>query len=376
MSEQPMDAPEYETLDLLESGAEPDLVDAAVAYMEVALPGWDPRAGNTEIVLLEGLAMMLGVEVLALQQAPSQVLEQLLQLYGVPRHPGTGATIRVQFSVTGSAPIQTIPLGTRLRYESEETDETFDFLTTEPVEILTSETLVGVASVQAELIGSEVNGLPAGTELELVGNLYFVESAITITDVINGADEEEDDSYYARASSVLSRLTSTLVLPEHFQYAATSVSGIGRARVLDLYNPSTPGVEAPGHVTVAVADAQGEPLAPVVATDLHAMLEQQALASLVIHVIEPSYTTVDVAVTVRPAPGFNSAQVTEAVTAALQEWVNPGTWDWSSEVGEYALVSVIGAVPAVQVIMSAPATVPLPGLAPLPRLGTVTVTVA
>lgn len=375
LNELPMDTPEYENLDLLQMGGEADMVSAATAYAQVALPEWEPRAGNTEVVLMESLALMLGVEVLALQMVPSQVLEQLLQLYGVPRDAGAGATARVKFSVTASAPIQTIPAGTLLRYELEETAESFDFFTMSPLEIVTSETLVGYVAVLADEIGSELNGLPAGTELELVDPLYFVEGVVTDQDLKGGRDEEEDDVYYARASTVLARLTSTLVLPEHFRYAAMGEPNIGRVMVLDLYNPATPTVEAPGHVTLAVADLDGNPLTPEAAANLQDKLEQQALASLSIHIIEPTYTTVNVTLSVTSKAGFTADQTRAELTALLTNWISPMRWDWSPEISTYSLVSVIGTASSVGVITQVPNSITLPGKAPLPRLGTLTINI-
>lgn len=375
LGEQPMDAPEYEALDLLEMGGEADMVGAATSFMQAALPEWEPRAGNTEVVLMEALALMLGVEVLALQMVPSQLLEQLLALYGVSRDPGAGATARVKFTVTASSPIQVIPEGTLLRYEMEETAETFDFYTTTALEIVTSETLEGYATIMAEEIGSELNGLPPGTELELVDTLYFVESVFTDQEMQGGRDEELDDPYYARASSVLARLTSTLVLPEHFRYAATGEPNIGRAKVLDLYDPADPGTEKAGHVTLAVTDLTGQPLTTDAAAALRDKLEQQALASLTIHLISPTYTTVNVALSVTSKPGFSPAQTKAEVEALIRNWINPMTWDWAPEVSTYALVSTLGVASSVGVVTQAPATVPLPGVAPLPRLGTLTVNV-
>lgn len=375
LDEMSMDTPEHEALDLLQMGGEADMVGAATSYLQASLPEWDPRAGNTEVLLMESLALMLGVEVLALQMVPSQVLEQLLSLYGVQRDPGAGATARVKFSVTGSAPIQVIPAGTVLRYEMEETSESFDFYTTENVEIITSETMEGYAVVMADETGSELNSLPAGTELELVDNLFFVEAVVTDQEMTGGRDEEEDEPYYARASTVLARLTSTLVLPEHFRYAAVGEPNIGRAKVLDLYNPAAPEAEAPGHVTLAVTDKMGEPLDPTAASLLRDKLEQQSLASLTIHLIDPTYTTVNVELSVTSKLGFTAEQTKAEVEALLRNWINPMAWDWAPELNTYALVSTLSAASSIGVIMQAPPTVPLPGVAPLPRLGTLTVNI-
>lgn len=370
-----VDTPEYETMNLLNYGTEPDLVAAGIAYAQAAIPQWQPRVGNTELVLMEALALKLGVEVMAIQMLPEQILEQLMTLYGVTRDPGLPSAGKVRFTVTNSAPMQEIPAGTRLRYTLGATMETLDFVTQEPLTLLTSEQLTGVVSVLSELPGVRSNGLPTGTALDVVDNLSFIETAVLAETMGRGVDVETDAQFYSRAASVLSRLTSTLVLPEHFQYAAVATPGIGRARVLDLHNPAAPTVQSAGHVTIAVADIQGEPLDEVARAELAGDLKAQALASLTLHLIDPTYTTVDLAVKVKASFGFTAAQVEESVRAILSGWLNPASWDWSSEVGQYAVVSKVASAAGVAEILSVPATTKLAGTAPLPRLGKLTVTV-
>lgn len=370
-----IDTPEYEGLDLLDYGGEADMLGAALSRLEVALPEWEARAGTTEMLLMESLAMMLGVEVMALQMVPSQVVEQLMGLYGVTRDPGRGAEGQVIFTVTSSKPIQEIPVGTRLRYEMTETEETWDLLTTEGAAIVTSEGLTQIVAVGAELVGTELNGLPEGVELEVVDNLPFIESVTVHSALTGGAGEEEDPSFYGRATATLSTLNSTLVMPNDFQYAARAIPGIGRALVLDLLDPSNPGTESAGHVSVAVADAAGQAVVGSLKDEVQNELEGKALASLRIHVIEPSYTTVNVSVTVQRAVGTVPEDVEAIVEAAIRNWVSPATWDWSPEVSQYALIATVGSLPQVAMVTEASATVPLPGLAPLPVLGVVSVEV-
>jgi hypothetical protein len=376
MAEIQNDIPEYEALKLLNFGAEPDLVNAGVAYATAVLPEWQPRAGNTEMVLMEALAVMLGPEILAVQMLPAQIIEQLMTLYGVTREDGNPVTGRVYVNVTNSAPIQVIPAGTRLRLTLAETAETVDFLTTDELQIITSESLTGQVDVYAEFLGTVGNFTPADTVLDMVDSLPFVESVKTATVLSGGAGPENDSIFQGRAAATLARLTSTLVLPESFQFAAASRPEVGRAKVFDLYDPANPLVDpAVGHVTVAVASQDGTALAPAVTAEIGYWLTNQALASLQVHVIDPTYTVVGLAVTVKPSFGFTTAQVQESVEAALRAWLDPRTWDWNPVIGQYAIVAKVAAAAGVAEVTAAPANIPLAGKAPLPTVGTVTVTV-
>jgi hypothetical protein len=64
------------------------------------------------------------------------------------------------------------------------------------------------------------------------------------------------------------------------------------------------------------------------------------------------------------------------VTAALTAWVNPLTWAWDDAATQFEIVAVAAAAPGVKEVTAAPATIALTGVAPLPTLGTITVTVA
>jgi len=370
------DVPEMETLRLLNYGTETDLLEAAVTHVQSALPEWVPRGGNTELVLIEALAIMLGPEILSLQLLGPRVVEQIMGLIGSTRSPGIAATGRVAFTVTNSNPTQVIPAGTRLRLIVDGSLGSVDLFTTEDLAVITSETLAGQVDVVADQVGALLNGIPAGSSLAVVDNLPFIASAALAEPMGGGADAESDDVFFGRAASVLARQTSTLVKPEQFEYAALSRVGTGRARVLDNYNPATPGTTAYGHVTVAVAGTDGAAMSASAMADTGAALTAQALASLSIHVIAPTYTTLNLPVTVKALPGWSTSEVQASVRAALTAWANPLTWAWDSSATQFEIVAVVAAAPGVKEVTAAPSTIALAGAAPLPTLGTITVTVA
>lgn len=369
------DIPEVESLNLLEYGGEQDLVNTAIAHAQNALPEWQPRESNTEVVLLESLALIMGVEALALQVVPSHIVEQLMGLYGVVRHSGFLAEGRAQFQVAASAPLQSIPKGTRLRYSLEETEETVDFLTIEAIEIVTTETLFGSVAIEAEESGIESNGIPAGAALEVVDALPFVDEAIVSLATTGGETDEDDESFNLRAAAILSRMNSTLVIPDNFTSAALSDPRVSRALTLDLYNPEgVPKTPVAGHVTVAVLGDGGNPLSDTIMTEISEELEYQALASLNTHVIPPTLTTVNITCTVKRANGYLADVAIADIEEGLRAWLDPNAWDWSPVVEQNAIIGKLYELPSVASVVSVNASTPLPGDAPLPVLGTVTVT--
>jgi uncharacterized phage protein gp47/JayE len=369
------DVPEMETLRLLNYGTEIDLVDAAVTHIQSVMPEWQPRGGNTELVLIEALAVMLGPEILSVQLLGPRVTEQIMSLLGTTRSPGTAARGRVEITVTNSSPTQTIPSGTRLRLALDTSIETVDLFTTEDLVIITSEALTGQVNVIADRLGSLPNGSPTGAPVSVVDNLPFIESAELAAALLGGTDLENDDVFFARAASVLARQNSTLIHPEQFEYAALSRVAVGRAVTLDNYNPADPEVTAYGHVTVVIAGLDGLAVDPTLMDETRLALAEQALASLTVHVIAPTYTPIDVAVTVKALPGWSEADVQASVEAALEAWISPLTWAWDDSATQFEIVAVVAAAAGVREVTAAPATIDLLGVAPLPTLGTVTVTV-
>lgn len=371
----PSDTPELENLKMLNYGSEFDLADAAVSFAQTLMPEWQPRQGNTEMVLIQALALQLGPETLAMNIMPFRMLEQLMLLYGVRRDPGTPATGRIKLTVSPSAATQTIPAGSIFRLPTGDSGLTVDLITNDVLNIITTDTLEGFVNVTANRVGSDPNNTPVGTLLQPVTNLPFIELAEIDEELTGGVDVEHDANFYGRAASVLGRLTSTLVLPEHFTFAALSRTEVGRAKTYNLYNPDDPEVTAAGHVTVAVADPVGQPLDSTEMEAIRSSLASQALASLTIHVIAPTLTTVSFGLTVKPVPGYTEAAVRANVISTLQSWLSPANWDWDSSVRKYAIIAVASRAAGVAEVTFAPDDIPLAGKAPLAQAGTITVTV-
>ena len=379
------DAPEPVTPDLMSQFTEQELLDLAIEVIQARAPEWTPRAGSNEVVFLEALVTLLTSLNFTISQVPVQVVEHLLRMYGVTRDPGGPARAVARFDVSGSQSIYVVPAGTTVRASLEPTGESVDFVTDGRLEIETA-TGFGRVAVTAQEPGDEFNGIPAGQNLDLVDALTFVERVTLDTATSGGRGAESDASFQGRASAVLSRQVSTLVLPQHFLSAALERAEVGRARVLDLYDPTATDGGGPGshvgHVTVVVADRDGVSLSEGERDQIREWLEDQALASLVIHVEDPDFTDVDVTVTVR-ATGVHPYGMADDVKASLsaevewhlRRWLSPAQWQWGGEVSQFALVAQVASVPGVAEVLSVSDGVTLDGVAPLPRLGDVDVTV-
>lgn len=379
MSEQPgaaFNVPEIAAMNAISTGSEVDLVNLMVTYYQSKRPAWTPNPAQVEVLLFETFAMAISGEIVTVQNVAYQVVQQLMSYEGVDPDNGARAAARIEFHVTPSLNPVVIPAGTRLRLTLDHSvGESIDLLTEEPVTIYgDGGNVVGYATAAAETVGGGANGTAAGTFLDIIDNLPLVESARLYTPVLGGRDPETEMDFAARAEEARAAFANTLVRPENYENYSVRDPAVGRAHVLDRYDPNMPGATATGHVTVVTMDAQGQPLLGSQITALANSIRERALSSLAIHVISPTYTTVDLAVTVRVRTGYDADVVGARVTDALEAWLSPLTWDWSDTITAYMLVGLLSSVVGVAEVVSVPDAIPLATPAPVPLAGAITVT--
>lgn len=375
--EDPTAVPEIASMNASQTGDQNDLVDLMVTYYQTLRPNWTPNAGHLETQLFETFALALTGEIVAVNNVPYAIAQQLMAYEGVFADDGTKAAARVQFTTTPSLNPITVPAGTRLRLTLDASvGEHVDLITEEPVTIYPDQgNTTGYASAVAEYPGGNANGIPAGTRLDIIDSMPLVETATLFTDLTGGRDPEDQEDFARRAEQARMSLSGTLGNPENFEAYAQRDPAVGRAHVLDRYDPLNPTATATGHVTIITMDHTGQPLTDAQMATLLTDLKDHALASLEIHVLPPTYTTVDLTVTIRARPGYDHDVVAQAATAAIRQYFSPLTWDWSPTVSAYMLVGVLSAVHGVSEVLNVPEAIPLAGSAPVPVPGTITVTV-
>lgn len=367
------DSPELVPITLVDL-TEQDLIDAALASATTKLPEWEPREGNTEVVLLETQALIEAEKVYALNLLPDAVLDGLLALNDLQPDPGAQPVAVFGFATTSTTPTL-IPTGTRIRIAFNDDTDATDFLTDADHVIAPN----GSADLPAtsEDTTSAVNNLPPGSPVQLIDSIAAVDT-VTLVSIGGGRDPETSAEYRRRGAALFRTLNLTLVLPSQFTAAATKWPAVERAHAIDRYNGTdgTPGDDN-GHITVAAGGPGGVALAAPDAAALLADLTAKAHAGLAIHVIAPTITTVPVTATIRVRPAYDPAAVEQAVEDALAAYLNPDTWEWSATVYRNELISLIDQVPGVERVVSiaAPAgDVPLAGVAPLAQAGALAVT--
>lgn len=351
-----------------------ELVERAVLDAAAKMPGWVPREGLIEMVLLEGHALQVSELVYAINRLPGAVAEGILRLQGLPRDQGAGpaATATVTFSDDVG---RTVLAGTRVQLPL----DTGGILFTFDADVVADPGDVTATGPISSLMRTDVaNEIPAGADLELLSQHFYVDQIETASTIGGGRLPEDTATWLTRAVQRLARITDTLLLPHHFVAAALEQPGVKRAQAVDLYDSTGMGVpgDDPGHVTLALMGPAGIALSGGAKTDIYNVLRPMTADHLVLHVIDATVTPVDVTVTVQRDLSLTELEVQANVTAALVAFLNPDTWPWTGSAYVNELISVIDRATGVDRVISLDvpaADVLLDGVAPLATVGDITV---
>lgn len=355
-------------------GVEIDHVGAARTHLASVLSEASLNPSSVEMTVVEALAVLLGPVALSFQRAPAAIVEHFMGLYSLRRFEGRRAVGKARFRVSGGTPMVSIPSGTQIRYNVDDYAGSLDFITTEDIVILTQESLEGEAWIEATEYGTAYNGVPAGATLDTVNYMMQVSAVEVAVTTRAGENRETDLSFEERSRAMLSRQTSAIVYADQFEAATLTREEVGRAFAVNNWDAGT-ATSKTGHVTVAVTDTTGQVLTPDQKDEIQHELQSQVLASLVVHVVNPAYTTVNLSVTVEAKPGTNHAEVQAGVDAELKRRLDPMRWDWWNTITNIDIASWIDDVAGVARVVGVPAGITLAGVAPLPLPGTFNITV-
>ncbi|HEY3284053.1 MAG TPA: putative baseplate assembly protein [Armatimonadota bacterium] len=178
-----------------------------------------------------------------------------------------------------------------------------------------------------------------------------------------GQEEETLEEAKKRAPHAL-RSRCRAVTAEDFEFMATQVAGIKRARALPLFHPDFPDVKVPGVVTVIIvpdADAQTPNPTPSEGTirTVCAYLDQRRLLTTELYVVKPDYQQVEVRGEVVAADDADLAEVSQGIEGALLNYFHPlrggedgQGWPFGGTIFYSRVYQQVFSVPGVQSITS------------------------
>lgn len=383
------------SFDSLEIETNPDAIrEGLYDQLAAAFPGWEPAEGNLEVWIARWMAEVVpDLAELVVQYSDEFFYGFGEEIIGLP--PIAAATAKTTATVTFVDNAgYTLPQGTQLEIAVTGSDK-IGFTTMADATAPPGSTAVSVA-VETLLEGDEGNGLDG--DAAPVAALAYVASVVLDAPAAGGTDAEDPGDYRNRLIEELRLQAPRPIIPEDFAIIARRVAGVARSVAIDGYNPDDETSDNERMITVAVADEDGEPLGAPLKAAIKTLLEAYREINFVVNVIDPTYTQIKVDVDVDALPGYATAAVDDAVTAALETFLDPARWGqrdterssfavWSNTPIAYCndLIWLVRNVPGVGHVADlqlakegdalGTADVTLDGVAPLAQPGTITVDV-
>lgn len=378
---QPGSAPDIsQYIDLRVNDKDPtDILRSAIEEYRSLSPEWTPREDQTEVMLMQSMAVEVAEAIYAINRLPNSIMVALMRLYGIDRDAGAFAETRIQFDVLNGMGY-TIPARTRLRLPSSQGFGTTVFETTAELSIPYGFTSGTVPAVATEVTDS-VNGVPPATRFEVLDQMHFINMVVNVDTILGGRRPEADKEWFNRGVQRFGRLTDTLVTAKHFELAALEDPRVRRSRALDNFDPTvvdgTVG-DHPGHLTLALYGDGGLMPAEVKQAVIDSFATRK-FAPLILHTVDPVVTSIDVTVRVLPNKDYTNERVSDAVSTAMRDWLNTDTWKWKGTVYYNEIIGLISELPEVDYVtqlVTPIGDVQLQGAAPLADLGTINVLIA
>lgn len=226
------------------------LTQQALTAIAEAIPGWIPREGNLEVLLIEQFAAMAAEAATVASDVPASIFEYFGSLVGITPNPGTQAEIETTWSLVSSAPSggYAIPAGTiagfffgGAAYQFQtETDQIIPSGATS-----LSITMQAVSPGAVYNIQNLSNFNPLSTYLQLqtsdpnISSILITETAANNVALGLGTDPESTDSFLSRLTAELQLLAPRPITPSDYALFAQNVAGVFRAFAFDGFNPFT-----------------------------------------------------------------------------------------------------------------------------------------
>jgi len=354
-------------------------------FVQSEIPGWQPREGNLETVIIEDNAQEASVARRLAQRKGEADFRRMGALVGVPALEPAPAYANTTWTL-GDTDGHIIAAGTQVALTALD-GQAIGFAVVEDVTVPNGEDTTEAGAVQLRCLEEGDRGSGLSGTVELIDALAWVESIAVVGVTSGGVDGETQDAYLDRLARRLRLMAARVIRPEDAEAIVLDIAGIAHAWAIDNYNADTEEDDVERCLTVAVADQDGQPLPTEVMDEGKDLLDTYREINFLIFVIAASYTEVDADYEVIAAAGYETAAVEAATEAALTAYLSPAAAILRRQTKVYIneLVSLLDQVPGVDRVVSveiAAAGDPvdavdltLDGVAPLPQPGTFTPTV-
>lgn len=390
------------------------LLQTGVDYMETALDGFQARPGNVETVLLEAASQILAEVVQQAAQVDPVIFAYLGgSLVGVPIRDATSATGTATITWAPDTPAVMLDAFSQLAVPHPSGDAVLFETDADVVAIAGGgESTVGITAAEPGVGGNGAFGTA-----ELINVTDGVASVLVTVPSSGGTDPEDPDAYLDRLADAFTILAPRPILPGDHATLVRQLAGVGRTLAIDLLLPGT--ADAPGAIrdplepqpppaasvpntprctTVAITAADGTAPSPTLMQQAWALLNGAREVNFLNYVVAPTYTVVGVQATLTAWPGYARQDAHDQAAQQLTAWLDSGRWgtSGSTDASEWAVQPKVRISEAIDWLNRAAAVnwvdmatvklkadagawqaadLTLPGIAPLPQLGEVDLTV-
>ena len=226
------------------------LVQQALNNLASNIPGWIPREGNLEVLLLEQFAIMASEAATVASNVPDVIFEYFGGLVGITPNTGANATIQTTWTLVSAAGNggYTIPAGTIAGFFYG--GAAYQFQTIADYTIPMNST-TGSIQMQAVSVGSvyniqnlsQLNVLSTYLQLTTpnpnVVSILITATAATDPTQTLGVDAETSEQFLNRLTAELQLLAPRPITPSDFALFSQNVAGVYRALAFDGFNPFT-----------------------------------------------------------------------------------------------------------------------------------------
>jgi predicted phage baseplate assembly protein len=205
--------------------------------------------------------------------------------------------------------------------------------------------------------GGSQGNVGAGTVTVLQTLAPGIASVTNALPASGGADQETLDDAMVRAPSALQSQGRAVTADDFVALALATPAPVARANALPLTNPNFPGVQVPGAVTVVIVPQVPGPAPVPSQTTLQLVCQQLNTGRLItteVFAIGPTYRQVQITGQIIAQATADLATVTNAVSAAIANWLHPITggddgegWPFGGTIYISSLYRVILDVPGV-----------------------------
>jgi len=227
------------------------IVQNSLTNIAAALPGWVPREGNLEVLLLEEFANMVAEAATVASDVPDTIFRYFGSLVGITPLAGTAAQIRATWTLINNAPSGgfTIPAGTIAGFYYQGAAYQFqtaiDVTISSGNKVATDVLMNAIEPSSAYNIYTFSNFTVNATYMQMlvadpnVASILITASHGSDSSLAEGVDPESDSAYQNRLAAELTLLAPRPITTGDYAALATNVSGVYRALAFDGFDPYT-----------------------------------------------------------------------------------------------------------------------------------------